>query len=95
LSICFIWGINVLHTFSVHVSELQEACASDVLGVVTNSCINMNNPEFEIMSPIPPICQLRTNSPVVKSSIKSRFRDAIKAVVAGYVLRDVVAGKYA
>jgi hypothetical protein len=27
--------------------------SSDVLGVVMNSCINMNNPEYEIMSPIP------------------------------------------
>jgi hypothetical protein len=45
--------------------------------------------EYEIMSPIPPICQLRANSPVAKSSIKPRFRDAIEAVVAGYVLRDV------
>jgi hypothetical protein len=41
------------------------------------------------MSPIPLICQLKANSLVVKSSIKPRFKDAIEAVVVGYVLRDV------
>jgi hypothetical protein len=52
-----------------------------------NSRILSSDAEYKIMSPIPPICQLRANSPVVKSSIKPRFRDAIEAVVAGYVLR--------